>query len=151
MIGPTIVYITAAVWLLCLTALAVYIFIFFRRLTEGVKKGNLVAVLDGVLSAEKKNLDGIKGLKKEIKRIDEEKRLHIQKIGLVRFNPFKEIGGHHSFSLALLDENLDGVVFTGLHTRDRTRVYMKSIQEGKCEVKLSDEEKKALTKARKGK
>ena len=74
-------------------------------------------------------------------------RTHVQKIGLIRFNPFKELGGDHSFCLAILNGEDSGVVVTGLHTRDRTRVYMKSIKKGKSEYELSSEEKKALESA----
>jgi len=55
--------------------------------------------------------------------------------------------GDHSFSLALLDGKDTGVVITGLHTRERTRVYMKAIKAGKGEHELSEDEKKALAKA----
>jgi hypothetical protein len=67
----------------------------------------------------------------------------------VRFNPFKELGGDHSFSLAILDSHDSGIVITSLHTRDRTRVYMKDIKKGKSESELSAEEKSALTSAEK--
>jgi hypothetical protein len=57
------------------------------------------------------------------------------------------MGGDHSFSLALLDAHLTGFIITGLHTRERTRVYIKKIEEGKCKQDLSKEEREALKKA----
>jgi hypothetical protein len=63
---------------------------------------------------------------------------------MIRFNPFSELGGDHSFCLALLDDRDTGVVLTGLHTRERTRFYMKDITNGKSSLELSNEEKKAL-------
>ena len=126
------------------------IFRFFNRLARGTKEIDLRKVLDRLLAQEKKNSEGVEFLVKEIRRLQEEGKLHVQKIGLIRFNPFKEIGGDHSFSLALLDGKDTGVVVTGLHTRERTRVYMKAVKEGKCEFELSDDEKKALVKAQKG-
>jgi len=68
-------------------------------------------------------------------------------VSLVRFNPFSEMGGDHSFSLALLDAHLTGFIVTGLHTRERTRVYIKKIDGGKCKQDLSKEEREALKKA----
>ena len=83
--------------------------------------------------------------------IEEKDKRHIQKVGLIRFNPFSELGGDHSFCLAILDDRDSGVVITGLHTRDRTRVYIKDIKNGQSSLELSSEEKKALASAEKSK
>lgn len=93
---------------------------------------------------------GKKGFDEVRKRLDfleEDGKLHSQKVSLVRYNPFRELGGDHSFCLAILDGHDTGVIITSLHTRDRTRVYMKSIKNGKSETQLSIEELKALSKA----
>lgn len=135
------------VWLLILTVALFLQIRFFRKLTKGTKEHELVKILNKILETQDKNSDEIKAIKKEVARLDEEGYLHIQKIGFVRFNPFKEIGGDHSFSLAVLDGKDTGFVITGLHTRERTRIYAKSIKKGKSEVELSSEEKKALEKA----
>ena len=71
----------------------------------------------------------------------------VQKTAIVRFNPFGDIGGDQSFSLALLDENNDGVVLTSHYGREENRVYGKSIIKGKSEHVLSKEEEDAITKA----
>lgn len=71
----------------------------------------------------------------------------ITKIGITRFNPFKEIGGDQSFSIALLDEQNDGVIITSYYGRELNRVYAKSIQDGASEHELSEEEKGAIAKA----
>ncbi len=139
--------IVLGVWLLILTIAFLVLLRFFRRLTHGAKDLDLKAILDKMITQGEVNRQGLEELARELKRLDEEGALHVQKIGLVRFNPFKEIGGDHSFSLALLDGKETGVVITGLHTRERTRVYMKAIKEGKGEHELSEEEKRALDKA----
>ena len=135
------------IWLLVLTIAFVALLKFFRRLTSGAKDLDLRAILDKIISQGQVNRGELEEVKKELKRLDEEGALHIQKIGLVRFNPFKEIGGDHSFSLALLDGKETGVIITGLHTRERTRVYMKAIKDGKSDHELSEDERKALNKA----
>ena len=76
-----------------------------------------------------------------------ESKFSIQKTGVVRFNPFSEIGGDQSFSIALLNKNNDGLVITSLYTRERNRVYAKPIIKGKSQYLLSKEEKEALEKA----
>jgi len=70
-------------------------------------------------------------------------------MGLIRFNPFNELVGDHSFSLAILDGADNGYNSYGLHTRDRSRIYAKPVVNGKCELELSAERKKALLKAQK--
>ncbi|PIP57912.1 hypothetical protein COX03_00505 [Candidatus Woesebacteria bacterium CG22_combo_CG10-13_8_21_14_all_39_10] len=135
------------IWLAALTIFFIWLFVFFKKLTEGSEKGNLIKVLKKILETQNENSLAIGVLEKEIKRIDWEGKSHVQKVGIIRFNPFKEIGGDHSFSLALLDREDSGVIITCLHTRERTRVYMKGIKKGRSELELSVEEKKALEKA----
>lgn len=144
-----IVLIILVVWLLPLSLISFWVFRYFRRLSFEVKKGSLIKILDKLLETQSRNTKEIKKLEKEIKNLSEEVMLHVQKVGFVRFNPFDELGGDHSFSLALLDGKDTGIVLTGLHTRERTRVYMKRIRKGKCKHELSNEEKRALEKAKK--
>ena len=73
--------------------------------------------------------------------------LSLQKISLVRFNPFGDVGGDQSFSLALLDGHDSGLILTSIHGRGGARVYAKSIDLGKSKHQLSAEEKKALNQA----
>lgn len=144
-----IIVILFGVWLLLLSLLSLFIFRFFRRLSKGVKEPDLRKTLDRILNLLSKNEDGLQKAEKEIEKLKDEGFSHVQRIGLVRFNPFKEIGGDHSFSLAILDGKDSGLIITTLHTRERTRVYSKAIKNGKCEFELSEEEKKALLKAQK--
>lgn len=72
---------------------------------------------------------------------------NIQKVKVLKYNPYADIGGNVSFSLVLLDGRGTGVLITSLHTRSGTRVYSKYIQEGKSEVQLSAEEKEVLEQA----
>lgn len=114
---------------------------------RSVKVGNLIKIIDKVIKTEVENSKTIKDLEKEIERQENENRLDIQKMGLVKFNPFEETGGDYSFSLTLLDGYDSGVVITSLHTRQGTRTYLKEINKGKSKMNLSKEEKEALTLA----
>ena len=71
----------------------------------------------------------------------------IQKVGIVRFNPFAEVGSNQSFSIALLDGNNNGVVITSLYGREENRVYAKPIANGQSSYLLSEEEKRAISEA----
>lgn len=138
-----IISIIEAAWLLGLTFWFVRIYSHYRRLSNN-SKGNLDEVLNKILDQEKVNKDAIVQIAQEIKNIIKEGKTHIKRLGLVRFNPFNETGGDSSFSLSLLDDNLNGVVITGLHARERTRVYVKPIKEGKSKYELSKEEVKVV-------
>ncbi|MFH1971083.1 MAG: DUF4446 family protein [Patescibacteria group bacterium] len=144
-----ILLIIIGIWALVLSVFVFIIFSFFKKLSKGIKEPDIRKTLDKILAAETNNQSEIKEIKKEIQNIKHMDLEHIQKMSLIRFNPFKEIGGDHSFSLALLDGKENGVIVTTLHTRDRTRVYAKTIKNGKSEFELSSEEKKALLKAQK--
>jgi len=92
-----------------------------------------------------------KELSEELEKLKKENLSNFQKIGIVRFNPFKEVGSDQSFSVAILNGNNDGVVITSLYTREENRVYGKPIKAGFSEYTLSEEEKQAIEKAKYGK
>lgn len=135
-------------WLIAVSIVLYRIFALFNKLTRGVEVFDLKKILEKVLLQEESNEKEIGELIRRLNIEEESGKLHVQKVGLVRFNPFKELGGDHSFSLAILDGEDSGVVITSLHTRDRTRVYMKEIKKGKSDSDLSEEEKKSLSKAK---
>jgi len=87
-------------------------------------------------------------LSEELENLKKESKFNFQKFGIVRFNPFSEVGGDQSFSIALLDGSDNGVVVTSLYTREGNRVYGKPIKAGISEYLLSAEEKEAIEKAK---
>ena len=139
------------IWLLGLSFFLYRFLALFNKLTKGVEVTDLKKVLEKVLARGDLSAKDIKELEKRLNILEDAGLKHIQKVGLIRFNPFKELGGDHSFSLAILDAHDSGVIITGLHTRDRTRIYMKEIKKGKSNSDLSAEEKKALAEAEKDK
>lgn len=145
------IFIFFGAWLLVLSFFLYRFFVIYRKLTKGVDLGDIKKVLEKILSRGDLNTKNIEELIKRLDVVDEKDKHHIQKVGLVRFNPFSELGGDHSFCLAILDDRDTGVVITGLHTRDRTRIYMKDIKNGKSSFDLSTEEKKAVANAEKDK
>jgi hypothetical protein len=71
----------------------------------------------------------------------------VQRVGLVRFNPFDDTGSDQSFALALLDAGGDGVVISSLHGRAATRFYAKPVKAGRTTHALTTEEQQALAQA----
>lgn len=69
----------------------------------------------------------------------------LHKTGLVRFNPFKDVGGNQSFSIALLNGKNNGVVISSLYTREGTRIYAKAVKAGFSEkYPLTEEEEQSI-------
>ena len=90
----------------------------------------------------------IKKLAEDNDRIRKDLSQCIQKVGVVRFNPYGDVGGNQSFAIALLDNSLNGIVILSLYSRDNVRIYSKSIKEGRSEYTLSKEEKQAISLAK---
>jgi hypothetical protein len=145
------IFIVFGVWLLILSYFLYRFYEVYKKLTKGVEIGDIKKILQKILERGDQNSKDIKEIIARLNQIEDNDKRHIQKIGLVRFNPFSELGGDHSFSLAILDDRDSGVVITGLHTRERTRVYMKDIKNGKSGFELSAEEKRAVANAQKSK
>jgi hypothetical protein len=109
-------------------------------------KRQLSEALDAILASQKEEKKHIAELMSRCDRIEKDSAFHIQKVGLLRFNPFNDTGGDQSFILALVDSQSSGVVISGLYSRSGTRWYAKRVLKGEgTEHELSKEEKKALT------
>lgn len=121
----------------------------YNKLCEGIKEKNFKFIIENLLKDISLAKKDIENLKSYCDKIQKEGLLHIQKIGLVRFNPFKDTGGDQSFILSLVDGNDTGVIISGLYARSGTRWYAKRVVKGKSvDHELSEEEKKALKEAK---
>ena len=113
-------------------------------------KGNdieesLKTYIDRVEKVERKNDEIIH----YCENLDNQVKQCMQKIGLVRYNAFKDTGSDLSFTLAILDEKNNGVVLNGIYSRETSNIYAKPIKNGTSSYTLSKEEKEALEKAMK--
>ncbi|MDP9276461.1 MAG: DUF4446 family protein [Chloroflexota bacterium] len=121
-----------------------------RRLRRLIGDGEGLG-LDELLDKQFGRLDTV------AERVEALNRLHheleallqqsIQKVGVIRFNPFADTGGDQSFAVALLDAQGNGVVLSSLHGRADTRIFAKQVQAGRSKHALSDEEQDAIRKA----
>ncbi len=89
------------------------------------------------------NKDAIKVLSKNVKG-------SYQKLGVVKYNAFKGMGGNLSFVIAMLDLNNTGIIFNSVHSREGCYLYIKSVEKGETEVLLGAEEQEALEQALEG-
>jgi uncharacterized protein DUF4446 len=137
------------IWLIILTILFLRQTRHYTKLIKVTGKNNLAQILDQFLKMQKADHKQIETINKQLIKIDEDGQFYLQKIGFLRFNPFENTGGDQSFSLSLLDNHNNGMVFSFLHSRDTTRVYAKKVNLGKSEkFPLSKEEEKVIASAR---
>ena len=87
-------------------------------------------------------------LKKYIENLNDRLELCLQRIGFIRYNAFNDMGSDLSFSIALLDDKLDGFVITSIYGRDESNTYAKPILKGESTYPLSVEEMQALDRAK---
>jgi hypothetical protein len=105
--------------------------------------------LKEVLAQFKDLKENFERISQELENLKKKGEFSLQKFGMVRFNPFKEVGSDQSFSIAILDANDSGAVITSLYTREENRIYGKPIKAGRSEYSLSEEEKMAIEIAQK--
>ena len=79
--------------------------------------------------------------------ISEKMKTHYQKVGIVKYDAFHEMGGELSFALTMLDENNNGWIFNAMHSREGCYTYIKEVVNGESYIELSSEEKECLEKA----
>jgi hypothetical protein len=145
-----ILVVLLSIWSLVLTVLHIRFQLKLRKILKGSKKDTIVDILNDILGREEKIEKRLGGLDKEVEGLIFDSKFYIQKIGLIRFNPFNDTGGDQSFILALVNSEDSGVVVSGLHTRNGTRWYAKKVEHGKgVEHELSEDEVKAIKSATK--
>ena len=122
--------------LVALAALVVSV-LALRRLTATRRRAGADALPEDVY-----------GLRQEVAALRAETGDALRHLALVRYDAFGDMGGHLSWSLALLDDAGHGVVLTSIHGRSDSRTYAKSISSWSCEQQLSPEEQEAIEGAR---
>jgi hypothetical protein len=151
--NETLILLILAALVFCLLITILYLLIKLGRLSKNSIRTAATVVESPSLDIVKfgrrigRSEEGIALLDERNRVLDERMTRSIQRIGLVRFNAFADIGGEQSFALALLDRELNGVVLSSLFGRTDSRVYAKEIAGGCSQHTLSDEEKEAVHRA----
>lgn len=145
----TVVLVIVIIWI---SGLSIWIWRLMRhygRLTEGTTKTSLKEVLEEILAGQRNVKAEVAKIEETLARLTADGQWHVQRVGMVRFNPFADTGGAQSFTLALLDGKDNGIVMTSLYGRTGSRWYVKEVKEGKGkELELSNEEAAAIKAAR---
>jgi len=114
---------------------------FMKKLGNG---NNIEEMLQKYITKVEKVDEKSKEILNYCTRLDKNISLCIKKIGMIRYSAFKDTGSDLSFALALLNDNNDGVLLNGIYSREMSNIYAKQVNQGKTNVKISDEEKQAL-------
>jgi hypothetical protein len=121
-----------------------------RKLNRLMKGTNAVS-LEEMISSYQEKVDTAKQNSEicvdNLKLLNSQIRNCVQKVGVVRFKAFEDVGSDLSYSVALLDDHNDGVVITSLFGRNISTSYAKPIEKGESKYALSDEEMYAMNKA----
>ena len=78
------------------------------------------------------------------KDINQNMKKCIQKVGIIRYSAFKDVGSDLSFAVALLDEENSGIVFNGVYSSEASNIYAKPIIKGESKYRITEEEKQAI-------
>ncbi len=116
-----------------------------RLLTDGEGVG-LDAIAADLEKVDRlgERVDALNALQRDLERTGQRA---IQRVGVVRFNPFTDTGGDQSFAIALLDALGNGLVVSSLHGRADTRIFAKGVRGGRSKHQLSTEEEEAIRQA----
>ena len=88
-----------------------------------------------------------KEMRKKVDAINENLLVTFQKIGIVKYDAFNEMGGKLSFAIALLNKENTGFVINAMHSREGCYTYIKEIIKGESYILLGEEENEAVKKA----
>ena len=156
-IGIELVYVVLGLvsFVLFLSILVIVLLAKYSGLNKRYKafmKGSNGSDLEQLIVSKFKEIDELKKAEREIDKrvtdITENMTYTFQKIGLVKYDAFREMGGKLSFALALLNGENSGILLNSMHSsREGCYTYIKEIIHGESYVMLADEEKEALNMA----
>ena len=142
------ILITNLILIILVFSLLIYIIYLNKKYVKYMNKLGNGNNLDEMLKTYLEDVKNIKKDNSEIKayytKLDNDINSSIQKIGLVRYNAFKDVGSDLSFAVALLDGENNGIVFNGIYGSESSNIYAKPIKNGESSYQLSDEERYAI-------
>lgn len=119
----------------------------YRKLMRGANGKNIEQMLNAKIEdIDNVNLNSERALK-AIDSLNEKMKGCVQKVAIVRYKAFEDIGSDLSFSIAMLDDNNDGIILTGIYGRQESTTYAKPIDKGISRYDLSEEELSVLNEA----
>lgn len=119
----------------------------YRKLMKGTNNKNLEEMLLERLDSIEDAKEISKKVLSECEKLEIKMKECIQKVAIMRYKAFENVGSDLSFSIAMLDDNNDGVILTGIYGRQESTTYAKPIDKGISRYDLSEEELYVLNEA----
>ncbi len=143
-IGDNLIFLLPAVIILLLLVWIIRLEIKLHRFLRGRDGKSLEELINETLETVKQTDRINEEITEHLLKVEERLRRSIQHVKTIRFNPFPDQGGNHSFATAFLDERGNGAVVSSLYSRDKVSVYAKPITNHQSEYELTEEERAAL-------
>lgn len=140
-------FLVLAIWVITLQLRMNRLVRHYNRVLSDSENGTLGEALDRYIERLDDVSSQMDDLTQTCEAVETHVRRAIQRIGVVRFNPFADTGSDQSFAVALLDQNGTGIVFSSLFSRSSTRIFAKPVVDGKSTHVLTDEEQEAIDQA----
>ncbi|SCK04047.1 Uncharacterised protein [uncultured Clostridium sp.] len=119
----------------------------YRKMMRGMNNKNLEEVINSNLDNIDVALNNSKEALERCEKIAEDLKLCVNKVAIMRYKAFADVGSDLSFSIAILDSYNDGVIITGIYSRHDSTTYAKPIDKGISRYDLSEEELHVLNEA----
>jgi hypothetical protein len=119
----------------------------YNRLFSGTSFGTFEEAMDRYVGRLEETVNQVDALNQLCRAVETDLNGTIQRVGIVRFNPFADVGSDQSFAVALLDGTGSGIILSSLFSRASTRIFAKAIVEGKSSHPLTEEERAAVEQA----
>lgn len=119
----------------------------YKKFMGGNEAKALESHIMNLIALNEENSDKIEENAEKIKELYGRQRFNFQKIGIIKYDAFQEMGGALSFAIALLDENNSGFIINSVHNIQSSYCYAKEVKNGQCKINLSNEEGIALERA----
>ena len=119
----------------------------YKRMMRGINNANLEHVINSNIDNIEKALKNSEDSLEQCKKISEEMKDCVNKVAIMRYKAFEDVGSDLSFSIAILDSHNDGVILTGIYSRHDSTTYAKPIDKGISRYDLSEEEIHVLNEA----
>ena len=153
-IDPAIILIVMSILIVVLFFMVIRVSMQYGRLKSSYNtfmKGKDGRTMEACIFERFDELDEVAQLslknRQEIRKIKEDMLGNLQKVGILRYDAFNEMGGNLSFALTLLDGNNSGYIINSMHSREGCYNYIKEIVKGESYIELSEEEAESLERA----
>ncbi len=113
----------------------------------GKDASSLEEEITDLFAINKNIVEKVRENRKDIRKIYRKFTKAIQKVGIVKYDAYQQMGGDLSFSMALLDEENNGFIMNSVHSTEGCYTYTKEVRDGRCDLELGNEERISLEKA----